>query len=89
MIIFDNFLYIIQNQKYFKTYVGHVLKWPDNIILTNDLNFDILIDKENNMLKYPLWKEPILENFLNKKRYREYNTTTIEKSHQQLYKEFK
>jgi len=50
MIIHDNFLYIIQSQKHFKTFAGQILKWPNNIILVDELNFDILIDKENNML---------------------------------------
>lgn len=89
MIIYDNFLYIVQSQKCFKTYVGHVLKWPNNIILTNDLKFDILIDKENNVLKHPIWKNSILENVLNKKSYKGYISKNLEERNQQLYKEFK
>lgn len=88
MIIHDNFLYIIQSQKHFKTFVGHILKWPNNIILVDELNFDIFVDKENNMLKEPTWNVPTIENILNKKRFIE-NSIYVEERNQQLYKEFK
>lgn len=88
MIYHNNFLYIIQSQKHFKTFVGYILKWPTNIILVDELNFDIFVDKENNMLKEPTWNDPTIENILNKKRFIE-NSIYVEERNQQLYKEFK
>jgi len=82
MILYKDFLYVLENETNFTTIGSDVLLWPNRKPLLKLSNLFIYSDDKNTITKEPTWISNITDQIMNKQRL--YNTNVNE-----LLKEYK